>query len=192
MLDQQPKRFQEHTTGSNAKITRSLRTPLAPLYRKICCSNRVMSHMQYYEVLPGSSAGAGTAGVGVSMVVVYAAVVGIGSCWALLGVISRCIFKRITHIERRLLLVCFCENVVWHLKLHWLQGRTDLAQHRGLLVGGLTTCQSVKSSNSSIAGSCTLLDKLACSDRSACCLPWAVSNPHTTYNCCCAVSAWCS
>jgi hypothetical protein len=83
MPDQQPKRLQEHTTGSNAAITRSLRTPLAPLYRKICYSNFVMSHMQYYEVLPGSSAGAGTAGVGMSMDVVCVAVVGIGSCWAL-------------------------------------------------------------------------------------------------------------
>lgn len=103
-------RFKEHTTGSNAEITRSLRTPLAPLRRRICCSNCVMSHMQYYEVLHGSSAGAGTAGVGVSMVVVCVAVVGIGSCWALLGVLLRCTFKRITRIERRLLLVCASEN----------------------------------------------------------------------------------
>jgi hypothetical protein len=88
MLWQQVMPFQEHTTGHNAEITRSLRTPLAPLYRRICCSKRVMSHMQYYQVLHGSSAGPGTAGVGVSVVVVGVAVIGFGSCCALLGVIS--------------------------------------------------------------------------------------------------------
>jgi hypothetical protein len=66
--------------------------------------------MQYYEVFHGSSAGPGTAGLGVS-VVVCAAVIGFGSCCALLGVILRCIFKRITHAESCLLLLCGSDNV---------------------------------------------------------------------------------